>query len=99
MSPRRYTMTKKLALATETRQRIVEATLKLHGEYGIFGTSWKDIATEANVSVGTVYRYFPTRDQLVPKGRIAGWEGVTGRSAGGGAHEDHKALVGLLARR
>ena len=66
MSPRRYTMTRKLALATETRQRIVEATLKLHGEYGIFGTSWKDIATEANVSVGTVYRYFPTRDQLVP---------------------------------
>lgn len=66
MSPRRYTMTRKMALAAETRQRIVAATLKLHGHNGIFGTSWKDIATEANVSVGTVYRYFPTLDQLVP---------------------------------
>ena len=48
------------------RHRIVEATLKLHGLNGIFGTSWKDIAAEANVSVGTVYRHFPTLDQLVP---------------------------------
>lgn len=66
MSPRRYTMTRKTALAAETRQRIVEATLKLHGKNGIFGTSWRDIAKEADVSVGTVYRYFPTLDQLVP---------------------------------
>ncbi len=66
MSPRRYTMTRKMALAAETRQRIVAATLRLHGQSGIFGTSWKDIATEANVSVGTVYRYFPTLDQLLP---------------------------------
>lgn len=66
MSPRRYTMTRKMALAAETRQRIVAATLILHGQNGIFGTSWRDIATEANVSVGTVYRYFPTLDQLVP---------------------------------
>ena len=66
MSPRRYTMTRKTALAAETRARIVEATLKLHGQNGIFGTSWKDIAAEADVSVGTVYKYFPGLDQLVP---------------------------------
>lgn len=66
MSPRRYIMTRKKELAAETRQRILVATLKLHGSYGIFGTSWKEIAQEANVAVGTVYKYFPTLDQLVP---------------------------------
>ena len=66
MSPRRYDMTRKRALAEQTRQRIVEATLKLHGEKGIFGTSWADIAHAANVSVGTVYRHFPSLDDLVP---------------------------------
>lgn len=66
MSPRRYDMTRKRANAAETRRRIVEATLKLHGERGIFGTSWADIAREADVAVGTVYRNFPTLDELVP---------------------------------
>lgn len=66
MAPRRYVMTRKKELAAETRQRILVATLKLHGRYGIFGTSWKEIAQEASVAVGTVYKYFPTLDQLVP---------------------------------
>lgn len=66
MAPRRYVMTKKKELAAETRQRILSATLKLHGRNGIFGTSWKEIAQEASVAVGTVYKYFPTLDQLVP---------------------------------
>jgi AcrR family transcriptional regulator len=66
MSPRRYDMTGKRATAAETRRRIVEATLKLHSEKGIFGTSWADIAREADVAIGTVYRNFPTLDELVP---------------------------------
>lgn len=66
MSPRRYDMTRKRAGAAETRKRIVEATLKLHGEKGVFGTSWADIAREADVAIGTVYRNFPTLDELVP---------------------------------
>lgn len=66
MSPRRYDMTRKLAKAAETRRRILDATLRLHGEKGIFGTSWADIAREADVAVGTVYRNFPTLDELVP---------------------------------
>lgn len=66
MSPRRYDMTRKRASVAATRRRIVEATLKLHGEKGIFGTSWADIAREADVAVGTVYRNFPSLDELVP---------------------------------
>jgi AcrR family transcriptional regulator len=66
MSPRRYQMKGKLEQAEATRRRILEATLRLHGERGIFGTSWKDIAAAADVAVGTVYRHFPDLDALVP---------------------------------
>jgi len=50
----------------ETRRRILEATLALHSEKGILGTSWQDIARRADVSVGTVYKHFPSLDELVP---------------------------------
>ena len=59
-------MDKRKAAVQETRQRIVEATLALHAEKGIFGTSWQDIARRADVSVGTVYKHFPSLDELVP---------------------------------
>lgn len=59
-------MSRRAAAREETRRRIVEATAKLHGEKGVFGTSWRDIAEEADVSVATVYSYFPSLDQLLP---------------------------------
>jgi AcrR family transcriptional regulator len=66
MSPRRYSMESRIASLAETRRRILDATIKLHTERGIFGTTWKDIAREADVAVGTVYKHFPTLDDLVP---------------------------------
>ena len=66
MAPRKYTMGKRRAAVEETRRRILEATLELHSEKGIFGTSWQDIANRADVSVGTVYKHFPSLDVLVP---------------------------------
>jgi AcrR family transcriptional regulator len=59
-------MGKRRAAVEETRRRILEATLALHSENGIFGTSWQDIARRADVSVGTVYKHFPSLDELVP---------------------------------
>jgi AcrR family transcriptional regulator len=59
-------MDKRKAAVEETRRRILEATLSLHAEQGIFGTSWQDIARRADVSVGTVYKHFPSLDELVP---------------------------------
>jgi AcrR family transcriptional regulator len=66
LAPRKYTMDKRKAAVEETRRRILEATLALHSEKGIFGTSWQDIARRADVSVGTVYKHFPSLDELVP---------------------------------
>jgi len=66
MSPRTYDMSRRAAAAAETRRRIVDATRALHTEQGIAATSWDQIAARAGVGVGTVYRHFPTLDELVP---------------------------------
>jgi AcrR family transcriptional regulator len=66
VTPRKYTMDKRRAAVEATRRRILEATLALHAEKGIFGTSWQDIARRADVSVGTVYKHFPSIEELVP---------------------------------
>lgn len=66
MTPRKYTMDKRKAAVEGTRQRILEATLALHSQKGILGTSWQDIARRADVSVGTVYKHFPSLEELVP---------------------------------
>ncbi len=66
MTPRKYTKTKREAASEAIRQRILESTLELHAKNGIFGTSWKDIAQYADVSLATVYNYFPSLDELIP---------------------------------
>lgn len=64
--PRKYDMTKRRAAVESTRRRILEATMGLHARQGILDTSWEDIAAEADVAIGTVYRHFPTLAELVP---------------------------------
>ena len=59
-------MSRRTASRDETRNRIVEATAKLHGERGVLGTTWQDIAREADVSVSTVYAHFPSLNELLP---------------------------------
>lgn len=59
-------MSKRAAAREETRRRIVEATFKLHGERGVLGTSYRDIAEEADVSLATVYSHFPKVEDLLP---------------------------------
>src|SRR5918997_6556705 len=72
MSPRKYDMGRRAAAVEETRRRIVDATLELHAAQGIAATSWDEIAARAGVGVGTVYRHFPSLDELVPAcGRVS----------------------------
>jgi AcrR family transcriptional regulator len=72
MSPRKYDMRRRAAATDATRRRIVDATLQLHAEQGIAATRWDEIAARAGVGVGTVYRHFPSLDELVPAcGRVA----------------------------
>jgi AcrR family transcriptional regulator len=66
MSPRTYDRRLRLAAAEETRRRIVRATAELHAQQGALGTSHEMIAQRAGVSLPTVYKYFPTRNDLIP---------------------------------
>jgi AcrR family transcriptional regulator len=57
-------MTKRAELVEETRQRIVEAAVELHGTVGPARTTVAGIATRAGVTRLTVYRHFPDEDAL-----------------------------------
>ena len=51
--------------AEETRARIVAAAAKLFGAHGFDRTSTRAIAAEAGVAHGTLFRYAPTKEDLV----------------------------------
>ncbi len=74
MSPRAYDRTLRLAAAEEARRRITEAAAALHAMHGAVGTSHAMIAEKAGVSIPTVYKYFPTTNDLIPActGLVAG---------------------------
>ncbi len=66
MTPRGYDLTRRTEAREVLRERILAATIELHTEKGILGTSWRDIAGRADVAVATVYNHFPSLDELVP---------------------------------
>jgi AcrR family transcriptional regulator len=57
-------MTKRAELVDQTRQRIVDATVELHGTVGPGRTTVAAIAEAAGVTRLTVYRHFPDDDAL-----------------------------------
>jgi AcrR family transcriptional regulator len=50
--------------AAEVRQRILDGADRAFSDAGFRGTSIPDIAGEAGVSVGLIYRYFPSKEEL-----------------------------------
>ncbi len=63
--PRKYQQTKRAVALEETRQRIVEAAIKLHQLKGPAATSMRDVAQEAGVGAVTVYRHFADDMELL----------------------------------
>jgi AcrR family transcriptional regulator len=62
---RKYELKKRAADMAETRRRITEAAVELHGTVGPARTTMSAVARRAGVQRHTVYRYFPTEDDLV----------------------------------
>lgn len=58
-------MERRAAAVDQTRRAIVEATMRCHARQGILATTIQDVAKEADVALGTVYRHFPTLNDLV----------------------------------
>jgi len=63
-TPRRYRQGRRAELEAQTRLRITEAAMKLHGTVGPARTTVTAVADEAGVQRGTVYRHFPDEDAL-----------------------------------
>lgn len=61
---RRYEKKARAAQEEQTRQRIVEAALELHGSLGPARTTVSGIAERAGVRRATVYRHFPDERAL-----------------------------------
>ena len=52
-------------LVPETRDRILEAALLAMGRVGLRRLTMSDVSERAGLSRGTVYRYFPTKEDLL----------------------------------
>lgn len=58
--------------ARRTREGIVDAALSLYEKQGYDETTMEEIAAAAEVGTSTLYRYFPTKDQILLDGLIDG---------------------------
>jgi AcrR family transcriptional regulator len=61
---RRYELRKRADAMQDTRRRITEAAVELHGSIGPARTTITAVAERAGVQRQTVYRHFPTEDDL-----------------------------------
>ena len=63
-TPRRYELRKRADAMQDTRRRITEAAVELHGSIGPARTTMTAVAERAGVQRQTVYRHFPTEEDL-----------------------------------
>jgi len=61
---RKYELRKRAADMAETRRRITEAAVDLHGTIGPSRTTLSAVAERAGVQRHTLYRHFPTEEEL-----------------------------------
>jgi AcrR family transcriptional regulator len=52
------------ALAADTRDRILDALEHLLARYGYRKTTMEDLAREAGIGKGTIYLYFPSKEEV-----------------------------------
>ncbi len=53
------------------RGRVVQAAVELAAEGGYDAVQMRDVAARADVALGTIYRYFASKDQLLAAAQVA----------------------------
>lgn len=61
------------------RQRVLVAALQLGAEGGYDAVQMRDVATSAGVALGTIYRYFPSKDALLAAAMVEWMEDLERR--------------------
>lgn len=90
-----------------TVERILDAAARIFQEQGYLGTTTNEIADEAEVSVGSLYQYFPNKDALLValtrrhiESATAGLVGVVlGLSPDDGMRETIRTVVDFLVKQ
>jgi len=76
-----------------SQEALLRASLKFASEEGLKSLNIRSIAQECGVSVGCVYRYFPSKSDLISAtvGKI--WESIFRMTEGGGAGDDFRGCI------
>ena len=61
------------------RERVLDAALDLAAEGGYDAVQMRDVATRAQVALGTIYRYFTSKDHLLAACQVELWRGMAER--------------------
>src|SRR5919197_3749829 len=69
------------AAQRERRKRILDATLALASKGGYDAVQMRTVAERADVALGTLYRYFPSKIHLLVSAMVRELEGVRERTA------------------
>jgi AcrR family transcriptional regulator len=75
-----------------TRRRILEVARRQFARQGFEATTTRDIARGANIAVGTLFNYFPTKESIVECLVRAAWAEAAGAVAAGPAPGDSLSL-------
>ena len=63
------------------RERVLEAAMELAGEGGYDAVQMRDVAARAQVALGTIYRYFSSKDHLLAACQLELWRDTAERFA------------------
>jgi AcrR family transcriptional regulator len=61
------------------RARVLEAAMVLAADGGYEAVQMRDVATKAEVALGTIYRYFSSKDHLLAACQVDLWQNQAGR--------------------
>jgi TetR/AcrR family transcriptional regulator, cholesterol catabolism regulator len=63
------------------RDRVLDAAMRLAAEGGYDAVQMRDVATRAQVALGTIYRYFSSKDHLLAACQLELWRDLAERFA------------------
>jgi len=61
------------------KRRVIEAAMRLAADGGYDAVQMREVAARADVAIGTIYRYFNSKDAVLVAG-MAGWIGLARKS-------------------
>jgi AcrR family transcriptional regulator len=83
--------------ARENRERILAAAEDVFGAHGVTGST-EEVARRAGVGIGTVFRHFPTKGELIEAALLRHFDQLTARAHALAAEADPAVAWRVLVR-